>query len=90
MTEKHHVAAILSLELGLVATSIHGIPQNVSLLSFWGLKKGAYPTWAKRNPYRQSTTTAIYVNSPGKSLSSNFYVDVEVAGRMWKDSKPTS
>lgn len=40
MTEKHHMAAILSIELGLVATSEHGIPQNVSLLSFWGLKKG--------------------------------------------------
>lgn len=40
MTEKHHMAAILSIELGLVATSIHGIPQNVSLLSFRGLKKG--------------------------------------------------
>lgn len=40
MTEKHHMAGILSIELGLVATSICGIPQNVSLLSFCRLKKG--------------------------------------------------
>lgn len=44
MTEKHHMAAVLSIELGLVATSIHGIPQNASLLSFWGIEEGAHPT----------------------------------------------
>lgn len=83
MTEKHHMAAILSIELGLVATSIHGIPQNVSLLSFCKLKKGHTLLEPKKNPYRQSITTAIYVNSPGENVSSSYcYVDMKVAGRM--------
>lgn len=47
-------------------------PSECLTAVFLGIEEGAHPTWAKRNPYRQNITTAIYVNSPGDNVSSNF------------------
>lgn len=81
MTEKHHMAAILSIEFGLVATRIRGIPQNVSLLSFWGLKKGHTLPEPKEIPTGR-ILPQLSMSIPQEIMCPAIfcYVDMEVAG----------